>query len=350
MTAAYNQLNQESSGLDAPSPARGDEGEPAKRTNVWGNSVQVIVITFSGVVSTLVSMLGDGAVWGILLSLAAGAYMWWGALNTTYMAVKKKKSPSQEMGNAIFGSVVILAFYSSLWLLPVLAVRQWLVPVNPISCLSFGSLMGWFIYLWSVSRDRSGEGGCFTWIVTRVLRDPPALIAGYLLDQGMNSCFGTPPWPYFHDGSGGFVSVINGSICMGGRPLAQHVPLLQQHEVHSVINMTCELAGPQSAYNAAGIVQLRLPTLDNTAPSVEDLRRGVAFARTRLNECCGGRVYVHCKGGRGRAAVMVLCCLIAMESLEPEAAFAVMKKQRPVVEKVILTYGCVHAFATKSIN
>eukprot|EP00747_Dinoflagellata_sp_TGD_P025858 gnl/TRDRNA2_/TRDRNA2_131534_c0_seq1.p1 gnl/TRDRNA2_/TRDRNA2_131534_c0~~gnl/TRDRNA2_/TRDRNA2_131534_c0_seq1.p1 ORF type:complete len:170 (-),score=32.22 gnl/TRDRNA2_/TRDRNA2_131534_c0_seq1:534-995(-) len=141
------------------------------------------------------------------------------------------------------------------------------------------------------------------------------------------------------------VSDINASICMGGRPLAHHIKELQEHNVHSVINVTCECAGPHRQYQDSGIVQLQLSTLDLTPPSFEDLQKGVAFAQSRVKECGGGRVYVHCKGGRGRSAVLVLCCLMAMDGMEPEAAFELMASRRPVVEKAVLSYECLKAFA-----
>lgn len=133
---------------------------------------------------------------------------------------------------------------------------------------------------------------------------------------------------------------------MGGRPLAMHVPALTEHGVHSVVNMTCEYAGPQKTFAASGIVQLRLPTLDFTEPSVEDLIKGIRFIQERLVAEDGGRVYVHCKAGRARAACMVLCTLIAMEGMEGKEAFQAMKDKRPVVEKILLTYSSVQAFSS----
>ena len=77
-------------------------------------------------------------------------------------------------------------------------------------------------------------------------------------------------------------------------------------------------------YKLHGIEQLQLPTLDTTPPSLEHLRDGVAFVRDRLTATGGrGRIYIHCKGGRGRASCDGLrglasrsrgCCVVAVKA------------------------------------
>ena len=57
------------------------------------------------------------------------------------------------------------------------------------------------------------------------------------------------------------------------------------------------------------MTQLRIPTLDfDAAPSVEEIEEGVAFIKSfkEKNES----VYIHCKAGRGRSALLVVCYLI----------------------------------------
>ena len=60
-------------------------------------------------------------------------------------------------------------------------------------------------------------------------------------------------------------------------------------QVHSVINMTKEYAGPEEAYRAAGIEQLRLNIPDTFAPTSDVLDQGVEFARRRIQQLtCAG--------------------------------------------------------------
>lgn len=55
---------------------------------------------------------------------------------------------------------------------------------------------------------------------------------------------------------------------------------------------------------------LYLPTTDDDAPTTEDLRQGVTFIREEI--VAGGKVYIHCGAGVGRAPTMAAAYLIAM--------------------------------------
>ncbi|CAE7674062.1 PTPMT1 [Symbiodinium necroappetens] len=151
--------------------------------------------------------------------------------------------------------------------------------------------------------------------------DAPLLLISYAADTVFSSVL---PWPFFFNGKNGeLVSDIDAQLCMGGRPLARHVPILLEHEVHSVVNMTEEWHGPVEVYKQHGIEQLQLPTLDTTPPSLEHLRDGVAFVRARLKATGGrGRIYIHCKGGRGR---MAAACLMANQGMDLESALRMLK-------------------------
>ncbi|CAE7491733.1 PTPMT1 [Symbiodinium sp. CCMP2456] len=176
--------------------------------------------------------------------------------------------------------------------------------------------------------------------------DAPLLLISYAADTVFSSIL---PWPFFFNGKNGeLVSDINAQLCMGGRPLARHVSILLEHEVHSVVNMTEEWRGPVEVYKQHGIEQLQLPTLDTTPPSLEHLRDGVAFVRARLKATGGrGRIYIHCKGGRGRASCMAAACLMANQGMDLESALRMLKATRPVVELGIVNYPSLQAFAAE---
>lgn len=83
-------------------------------------------------------------------------------------------------------------------------------------------------------------------------------------------------------------------------------------------------------FKKRGINHLHIPTVDFLfAPSVEDLKRGTEFIRDHVER--GEKVYVHCKAGRGRSTVMVLCYLIRYEDMMPSKALDLIKKKRPQV-------------------
>merc|ERR1740121_1721953 len=170
-------------------------------------------------------------------------------------------------------------------------------------------------------------------MLIRTIWNPPALMTGYLIDCFLGPLLFSNPRPFFDDGNGNFITDINDRLCMGGRPLAKDIPDLVNHGVHSVVNMAAEWPGPTTGYSRAGIVQLRLATLDTTPPLLEDIRTAVAFVQRRLKENGDkGRVYIHCKGGRGRATSVVISSLMALDGVSAKEAFKDVKTKRPVCE------------------
>jgi hypothetical protein len=59
------------------------------------------------------------------------------------------------------------------------------------------------------------------------------------------------------------------------------------------------------------------------------------------------RVFVHCKAGRGRAATMALCILIACTGLTPDQAMSRLLKKRKVVEPSVREFRVVQKFVTR---
>jgi protein-tyrosine phosphatase len=81
----------------------------------------------------------------------------------------------------------------------------------------------------------------------------------------------------------------------------------------------------------AGIAPQRylyLPTVDDTAPSIEHLREGVAFIEQVTAQ--GGGVLVHCGSGVGRAPTMAAAYLVHT-GLAPEQAWARIREVRPFI-------------------
>jgi protein-tyrosine phosphatase len=71
-----------------------------------------------------------------------------------------------------------------------------------------------------------------------------------------------------------------------------------------------------------------LPTVDNTAPTLEQLQEGVAFIRGIIS--ADGTVYIHCASGVGRAPSMAAAYLIS-EGLPLDDAVKQIKQARPFI-------------------
>jgi protein-tyrosine phosphatase len=73
---------------------------------------------------------------------------------------------------------------------------------------------------------------------------------------------------------------------------------------------------------------LWLPTPDDGAPTLEQLREGVTFIRDAIE--AGGRVYIHCAQGVGRAPTMAAAYLVS-EGHSPREAMDMIRKVRPFI-------------------
>jgi atypical dual specificity phosphatase len=120
---------------------------------------------------------------------------------------------------------------------------------------------------------------------------------------------------------------VDPDVLLGIVPSRGDIDRLHALGVRAIVNMCEEFAGHEREMATRGIVQLRLPTTDYQHPREEDLLRGIEFMRRQA--AGGAKVYVHCKAGRGRAATMALCYLMAARGLGASAAYAAMLKVRP---------------------
>jgi protein tyrosine phosphatase (PTP) superfamily phosphohydrolase (DUF442 family) len=74
---------------------------------------------------------------------------------------------------------------------------------------------------------------------------------------------------------------------------------------------------------------LWLPTQDDHAPAMEHLRSGVAFISQIIQQ--GGKVYVHCASGVGRAPTLAAAYLVST-GLTPEQAIGTIRRVRPFIK------------------
>jgi atypical dual specificity phosphatase len=134
---------------------------------------------------------------------------------------------------------------------------------------------------------------------------------------------------------------------MGSLPLKWDVEeIVRDHNVGAVVNMTIEWSGPTEHYERHGVKQLRLPTVDTAAPTLEQVHEGVAFIEEFLAANPGKRVFIHCKGGRGRAAVMTACFYISRRKgkADPHEVVRELKQKRHVVSTAVAHYEVVQEF------
>ena len=130
-------------------------------------------------------------------------------------------------------------------------------------------------------------------------------------------------------------------LVVGSIPLMNSdVDLMAEKGVTVVINMCREFPGLVDRYKKYGIVQLHLPTPDLSEPDLKDLVRGVDFLKRHAEVCKAenrkGKVFIHCKAGRGRASIMALAWLIC-NGTNPYIGMKHLKLHRSVAVNVSRT-------------
>lgn len=102
--------------------------------------------------------------------------------------------------------------------------------------------------------------------------------------------------------------------------------LLEELGIHYGVNLRQEF--DDARHGLALRYYCYLPTPDDHAPSLEDLKRGTAFIEEALHK--GGKVYIHCAGGVGRAPTLAAAYFVS-QGMSVEEALALIRKSRPFI-------------------
>lgn len=136
------------------------------------------------------------------------------------------------------------------------------------------------------------------------------------------------------------VSEIVPGLHVGGQYRSRGWPRLTARGVTAVVNLRDEFDD-----QIAGLAPTRylyLPTIDDEAPTLEQMQSGVDFIAEELQN--GGSVYVHCKSGVGRAAIMAAAYLTST-GLKPADAWAAIEKVRPFIRPTPAQVAQLERFA-----
>jgi len=168
----------------------------------------------------------------------------------------------------------------------------------------------------------------------RLTRQGPGVTALWAADHAVRLITGAPIRR---------VSQITPHLYLGGQYRRRGWRGLALQGITAVVNMRIEFDD-----NDAGIAPQRylyLPTVDDEAPSLEQLHQGVAFIAAEVAE--GGRVYVHCGAGVGRAATMVAAYLVST-GLTPDEAWARVRAVRPFIRPTAAQVRQLGRFAAEA--
>ena len=127
---------------------------------------------------------------------------------------------------------------------------------------------------------------------------------------------------------------ITTAVVLGAAPvLSADIDELHRQGVRGVINLCREWPATERAakYRSLDIVHLHLPTIDYSIPLWTDIITGMTLIR-RL-EKLQHSTYVHCKAGRGRSTVVVLCYLVAFGGYTPQHADQIIRRERSHISR-----------------
>lgn len=122
-------------------------------------------------------------------------------------------------------------------------------------------------------------------------------------------------------------SKITEDIYVGMQPNQALKAELEALGITASINLRAEF--DDAAHGLAFPGYCYLPTVDFTAPTLAHLQQGVSFIQQNL--AAGGKVYIHCAAGVGRAPTMGAAYLISQGKTVADS-LAWLKRQRPVID------------------
>ena len=121
-------------------------------------------------------------------------------------------------------------------------------------------------------------------------------------------------------------SQITANLFLGSQYNLIGLKKLKALGITAIVNMRIHSIYSEAQYE--GFKYLHIPTLDNTPPVLDDLKKGALFMDDEIKK--GGKVYVHCRQGLGRGPTMAIAYLIKT-GLTFEDAFALVKKVRTFI-------------------
>jgi protein-tyrosine phosphatase len=137
-------------------------------------------------------------------------------------------------------------------------------------------------------------------------------------------------------------SRVTPHIHVGGQFSQRGWEILQKRGVTAGVSMRGEFDTRAAGF--APPKYLHLPTVDNHAPTQEDLQKGVEFIQAEVEQ--GGQVYIHCWEGVGRAPTMTAAYLVST-GCTPAEAWGKIKQVRPFIRPTVAQLELIDLYAAK---
>jgi protein-tyrosine phosphatase len=140
-------------------------------------------------------------------------------------------------------------------------------------------------------------------------------------------------------------SRITPEIYVGGQFGRRGKRRLEQAGISGDVNLRREF--DDAAHGLALARYCHLPTVDDAAPTTDHLEKGVAFIRQVVDD--GGKVYIHCAGGVGRAPTMAAAYFIS-RGMALDEALRLIRQTRPFINIMPPQMDLLRQFEQKTRN
>jgi len=157
----------------------------------------------------------------------------------------------------------------------------------------------------------------FRILIERLINQGVRVTALWLFSRGFSWITGIPILRH---------SLVTSQLYVGPQFNRYGLQHLKKANVQAVVNLRKEY--DDAEHGLLLDEYCYLPTKDDDAPTIEQLKQGVGFIRQQ--QSAGKKVYVHCGGGIGRAPTMAAAYLIS-EGYSLEDAIIMIKKVRPFI-------------------
>lgn len=167
--------------------------------------------------------------------------------------------------------------------------------------------------------DYRGEPPNFLLRIYSLLQVGPIGILLRLIDQGYRKLTGTPFWS---------LSRVTPQLYVGGQQRRKGWQAMEAEGITAVLNMR-EQKHDDVANGVGGERHLHLPTRDNTPVPFDSLEAAADFIHEEIEN--GGKVYVHCGVGVGRAPSAAASYFIKHHDMSAMQALATIRDKRPFI-------------------
>jgi atypical dual specificity phosphatase len=117
-----------------------------------------------------------------------------------------------------------------------------------------------------------------------------------------------------------FSWIVDGRVGGMAQPSPRDLGWLREQGVTAILSLT------EREPSLPGFDVMRIPVVDMTSPTIEQLRKAVGFIREVVAK--GGAVVAHCTAGMGRTGTILAAYLVS-EGLTVDEALRRVRKLRP---------------------